>query len=102
MTRLYRQWHSGAYIIFFQVGQIYYGTRVQGPFYQSSAEIEYNSAYTAGMALSHFMMLIHELLEKDPEIIPEEDLLIILDRKSAVCMNNNGKYIKYTRRIARI
>ena len=46
-------------------------------------------------------MLIHELLNKDPDIVTEEAPLIILDSKSAVCMDNNGKDIKHTRHIAR-
>ena len=38
------------------------------------------------MALSHFRMLIHELLNKDPDIVPEEAPLIVLGSKSAMCM----------------
>ena len=38
---------------------------------------------------------------KDTDIVPEEDLLIILDRKSDVCMANNSKGTKHTRHIAR-
>ena len=57
---------TGAYNIFYQGGKIDHGTHVPGPVAQSSAESEYNSACTAGMALSHFRMLIHELLNKDP------------------------------------
>ena len=53
------------------------------------------------MALSHFMMLIHELLYKYPAIFPEETPLIVLDAKSAMCMSKNGKDIKHTRHIAR-
>ena len=52
------------------------------------------------MALAHFRMLIHESLNKDPYIFPEEALLIILDRKSAICMDNNGKDINHTRHIS--
>ena len=48
----------GAYIIFYQGGPIDHGTHVPGPVAQSSAESEYNAACTAGMALSHFRMLI--------------------------------------------
>ena len=53
------------------------------------------------MFLAHLRMLIHELLNKDPDIVPEEYPLIILDSKSAVCMDNNGKDTKNTRHIAR-
>ena len=53
------------------------------------------------MALAHFRMLIHELLNKDPDIVPEEDPFILLDSKSAMCMTNNGKDTKHTRHIAR-
>ena len=51
------------------------------------------------MALSHFRILIHELLKKDPEIVPEEAPLIVLDIKSDMCMANNGKDTKHTRHI---
>ena len=44
-------------------------------------------------------MLIHEFLYKDPDIVPEEDPLIILDRKSVMCMDKNGKDTKRTRHI---
>ena len=54
------------------------------------------------MALVNFRMLIRELLNKDPDIVPEEDPLIVLDRKSAMCMAKNGKNTNHTRHIARI
>ena len=41
------------------------------------------------MDLAHFMMLIHEFLNKDTDIVPEEDPLITLDSKSSVFMANN-------------
>ena len=63
---------TGAYIIFYQGGTIDHGTYVPGPVAQSSAESEYNAACTAGMALAHFRMLIHELLNKDQDIVTEE------------------------------
>ena len=53
------------------------------------------------MALAHFRMLIHELLNKYPDIVPEEDPLIVLDSKSAMCMAKNGKDTKHTIHIAR-
>ena len=56
---------TGAFIIFYQVGTIDHGTHVPGPVAQSSAESEYNAACTAGMALAHFRMLVHELLNED-------------------------------------
>ena len=46
-------------------------------------------------------MLIHEFLNKDPYIVPEEDIIIIVDSQSAVCMDNNGKDTKHTRHIYR-
>ena len=78
-----------------------HSTHVPGPVAQSSAETEYNTACTAGMALAHFRMLINELLNKDQDIFPEEDPLIVLDSKSSMCMANNGKDTKHTRHIAR-
>ena len=53
------------------------------------------------MYLSSFMMLIHELLNKDPNIVPEEDPLNILDRNSAVCIAKNGIDTNQTRHISR-
>ena len=54
------------------------------------------------MALAHFIMLINEVLNKDPEIVPEEAPLIVLDSKCAMCMANNVKYNKHTRHIESI
>ena len=54
------------------------------------------------MALAYFRILINTLLIKDPDIVPEEAPLIVLDGKSAMCMANNGKDTKNTRHIARI
>ena len=53
------------------------------------------------MALSHFSMLIHELLNKDLDIFPEDAPLIVLDSKYDMFMANNGKDVKHTRHIAR-
>ena len=54
------------------------------------------------MALARFRMVIHELLNKDPDKVPEEAPLILLDSNSAMCMNNNGKDTKHTRHISKI
>ena len=82
---------TGAYIIFYQGGPIYHDTHVPGPVSQSSAESEYNSACTVGMDLAHFRMLIYELLNEDPYMVPKEDHLIVFDIKSAMFMPKNGK-----------
>ena len=87
---------TGSYTIFYQGGPIYHGTHVPGPVSQPSAEIEYNSSCTAGMALVNFRVLINEFLNKDPDIVPEEVPLIVLESKSSVCMSNNGKDTKHT------
>ena len=53
------------------------------------------------MALAHFRMLIHEFLNKDTDIVPEEGPHIVLDNKYAMRMAKNGKDTKHTRHIAR-
>ena len=53
------------------------------------------------MSLSHFRMLIHELLNKDPDVVLMEAPLIFLDSKSAIFMDKNDKNTKHTRHIAR-
>ena len=53
------------------------------------------------MALAHFRILIHGLLNENPDIVPEEAPLIIFYSKSAVCMAKNGKDTKHTRYISR-
>ena len=69
---------------------------------QSCAESEYNAACTAGMALAHFRMLVRELLNEDPDMVPKENTLIVLDSKYDMCMDNNGKDTKHTGHLARI
>ena len=54
------------------------------------------------MALARLIMLIHEFLNKDQDIVPEEAPLIVLDSKSAMCMTKNCKDTKHTRHIERI
>ena len=88
-------------MIFYQCGSTDHGTHVTGPVAQSSAESEYNAACTEGMDFAHFRILIHELLSKDINMVPEEASLIIFDIKSIVCMVNNGKDTKHTRHIDR-
>ena len=92
---------TGAYFIFFQGLTIENDTHVSESVDQSSSESEYKAACTAGIALSNSKMLIREFLNMDPDIVPEAASLNILDRKYYVCMDNNGKYTKYTRHISR-
>ena len=54
------------------------------------------------MALANLRMLIHKLLNKDPDIVREEAPLIVLDSKSTMCMAKNFKDTKHTRKITRI
>ena len=53
------------------------------------------------MDLAHFRVLIHEFLDKDPDIVPEEAPLCIFYSKSAVFMVYNGKDTNHTRNISR-
>ena len=53
------------------------------------------------MDLSQFRMLIHEFLNEDPDMVPKEAPLIVLDSKYAICMAKNGKDTKHTRHISR-
>ena len=54
------------------------------------------------MALAHFRMIIHELFNKDRDIVLEEANLNVFYSNSDMCMSKNGKDIKHTRHIARI
>ena len=69
-------------MIFYQGGTIDHVAYVPGPVSQSGEEIQYNVACTVGMALARFRMSIHKLLNKDPDIFPEEAPLIIFYSKS--------------------
>ena len=53
------------------------------------------------MALAHFSMFIHVLFNKDPDIVPEEAPLILLDSKSAMYMASTGSNNKHTRHIVK-
>ena len=92
---------TGAYMISYQGGPIDNGTHVTEPVGHSGAENEYNSEYTTGIALAYFRILIHDCFCKDPDIVPEDAPIIILDSKSDVCMAKNDKDTNHTRRISR-
>ena len=53
------------------------------------------------MALARFRMLNNDLINKDPNVVPEKALLVILDSKSDVCMAKDFKDNKHTRHISR-
>ena len=93
---------KGEYIIFYQGGPFDHVTHFPVPVDKWSKESQYNAAWTAGMSLAYIRILIHEFLNKDPDIVPEEAPMIILDSKSAVCIAKNGKDTKHTREITRI
>ena len=63
---------TGEYIIFYKYGKIDHGTHVPVPVAQSSAESEYNAAYTSRTELEYFRILIHKLFNKDLDIVPKE------------------------------
>ena len=83
-----------AYIIFYQCGPNDHVAHITVPVSRSSAEREYNAACTTVMVLANLRMLIYKLLNKDPDMVPEESPLIVLDSKSDMCMANNGKDTK--------
>ena len=91
---------TGSYIVFYLGGPINHCTHVPGPVSQSSDESDSNAACTKGMSLAYFRMINNEFLNKYPDVVPEQALLIILDSKQAVFMDKNGKDTKYTRDIA--
>ena len=64
--------------------------------------MKYNAACNAVIDLTHFRILINELLKKYPDIVPDSSPLIILDSNFGLCMANNGKDSKHTRYISRI
>ena len=51
------------------------------------------------MSLSHLIMINNELLNKYPNVFPEQAHMIILDSKSAIYMDKNDKDTEHTRNI---
>ena len=89
------------YIILYQSVPIDHGKHIPVPVPQSGAESSYNAAFNTGTNLEHFRMLVCELLNKDPDIVPDTSPLIMFDIRSALCMAINGNDSKYTRQIDR-
>ena len=52
-------------------------------------------------AVRTFQDVIHEFLNKDPDMVPEEAPLIVLGINSSMCMAKNGKDTKHTKHIVR-
>ena len=57
--------------MFYLGGPLDHCTHVPGTVTQYSAEIEYNSACTAGMDIANFRMLNNELLNNDTCVVSE-------------------------------
>ena len=53
------------------------------------------------MALENFRMLIHEFMNKYPDIVKEEAPLIVFNSKYDICMDKNGKDTKHKIHISR-
>ena len=87
--------------IYFQDGPIYHCTHVPGTVAKFSSESEYNPTCTAFIDLSNFKMLMNEMINKDPDVVPYQALLLLLDINSAVCVDKNSNDKKHTRHMAR-
>ena len=59
-----------SHILFYEGGPSDHCKNVPVTVAQSSAEIDYNAACTAGMALAHFRILNNGLLNKNIDVIP--------------------------------
>jgi hypothetical protein len=88
---------TGCYIVFYQGGPVDHCTHVPTPVAQSSAESEYNAACTGCMSLAHFRVMNSELEGKQPDEVPSDPPLMILDSKAATDMSKNGRDSKQTR-----
>ena len=73
-------------LCFIKGGTIDHCTDFLGTVSQSIIESYYNASFNSVMASAHFIMIKNELINKDQDLVPEQGPLIILDRRSAVCM----------------
>ena len=90
-----------AYIVFYQGGSINHCTHVPGPVYQSSGESDYNAACTTRMDPAHCRIINNKFWKKYTDVVTEQASMILLEGKSSVCMDNNGKDTNHTRNIPR-
>ncbi len=91
---------TGCFMIFYTGGIIDHSSNMPDPIAMSSAEVEYNQACVATMALLHISMILNnfELKDQDAE---RKDLPLILDSNSAIAIGNSFKDTKHTRHIMR-
>ena len=78
--------------MFYKCGPIDHCTHLPGPVAQSSCDVENNAACTEIMDLAYHRIIGIDLLNKDPDTVPEESPLITFDKKSAICMANHIPY----------
>ena len=83
MGSLYRYWHkySIIYCVLSKVEQFIIAHVSQVQFLKYGAESEYNSAFTAVMAIAYFRMLNNYSFYKDLYLVTEQAPLVILFRK---------------------
>ena len=92
---------TGAYIIFYQGISIDHGIIFPGPLAQSSAKCDYQCSMSCRNWFITFLgCYFVNFWTKNLDIVPEAAHLIILDIKSAVSMDNNGKDTKHNTHIS--
>ena len=67
--------------MFYQGGLIDHCTHAPCNVDQSSAYSKYNASCTAGTDVAHFGVLNNDFLNKDTDVVPEQEPLVILDSK---------------------
>ena len=85
----------------YQVGPTDNCTHVPGQVAHFSSESEYIEACTTGMDLSHFIIIINSLTNKETYVAQEQSPEIILDSRQSLCMAKNGKSTKHSRNVSR-
>ena len=73
-----------------------YCIHITGPVAKLFSESEYNAGRKYSNFSINFQYSKSLLFEKDPDMVTEQSLLIMLDTKSGICITNNGKYTKHT------
>jgi len=91
---------TGCFLIFYMGGLVDHSSNMPDPVALSSAEVEYNQACVATMALMNIAMVMNslELLDEDYE---RKNIPLILDSNSAIAIGTSFKDTKHTRHIMR-